>query len=89
MRIPWQLLNFSDPSTMRVHEDYYEHYGVEDMSIDSISLGFAIEGTNASSQDVVEMSELPLIGWGDEVNTHERLKPVFSALQEAWTGDAA
>ncbi|OUP08242.1 hypothetical protein [Collinsella sp. An2] len=89
VRIPWQLLNFSDPSTMRVHQDYYEHYGVEDMSIDALSLGISVGGDNALSQDVVEMSELLLDGWDTEVTTHERLKPVFSALQEAWTGDAA
>ncbi len=39
IRIPWQLLNFSNPSQGRIHDDYYQHYGVSEIAIDSIRLG--------------------------------------------------
>ena len=29
IKIPWQLLNFADPTKMYIHDDYYEVYGVE------------------------------------------------------------
>ena len=36
IKLPWQLLNFSDPSLMTIHDDYYEHYGIEYIEIDEI-----------------------------------------------------
>ena len=41
IRIPWQLLNFSNPSEMMIHDDYYEHYGVENLHIDEMYVGVA------------------------------------------------
>ena len=32
IRIPWQLLNFANPSEMLIHDDYYECYGVGNLS---------------------------------------------------------
>ena len=43
IRLPWLLLNFSNPSEMMVHDDYYLHYGVEEMSIEGIYVGAASE----------------------------------------------
>lgn len=43
IRLPWQLLNFSNPSEMMIHDDYYEHYGVEYIHIDEMYVGFATE----------------------------------------------
>ena len=37
IRIPWQLLNFSDPSQMLIHDDYYSCYGVENLQIESLT----------------------------------------------------
>ncbi|MFR5195955.1 MAG: hypothetical protein ACLTEX_11700, partial [Eggerthella lenta] len=39
IKLPWQLLNFSNPSDMQIHDDYYEHYGVENMKIDRMYVG--------------------------------------------------
>ena len=43
IRLPWLLLNFSNPSEMMVHDDYYLHYGVEEMPIEGIYVGAASE----------------------------------------------
>ena len=33
------MLNFADPSQMEIHDDYYEHYGVEYQKIDELYIG--------------------------------------------------
>lgn len=81
IRIPWQLLNFGNPSEMMIHDDYYEHYGVEFISIDEIYVGVALEG---ASQGRIRMASFLLEGWGKEVTSHERLKQSYYMLKEYW-----
>ncbi|MBP3468180.1 MAG: hypothetical protein J6K26_01525 [Lachnospiraceae bacterium] len=78
IKIPWQLLNFADPSTMRIHDDYYECHGVEYLSIDSINVGVGDGST------IIEMSSFPLKKLGDNPEYHERLKESYYILQEEW-----
>ncbi len=83
IRIPWQLLNFSNPSEMMIHDDYYEHYGVENLHIDEMYVGLSWgEGT----EDRIPMAAFPLEGWGKTVTYHERLKRSYYILQEYWAG---
>lgn len=85
VRLPWQLLNFSNPSEMQVHDDYYEHYGVENLPIKGIGVG-AVQASAGSSAAVnVALAEVPLDGWGTKPTYHERLKLAYYALQEVWT----
>ncbi|MDD6739512.1 MAG: hypothetical protein PUD96_05810 [Coriobacteriaceae bacterium] len=81
VKLPWQLLNFSNPSQMQVHDDYYEHYGVENLTIDALWVG-AGDGSRP-----IEMFEEPLKGWGTKVSYHERLKESYYYVQEMWTAD--
>ena len=81
IRIPWQLLNFGNPSEMMIHDDYYEHYGVEFISVDEMYVGVALEG---ASQGRIRMASFPLEGWGKEVTSHERLKQSYYMLKEYW-----
>ena len=80
IRIPWQLLNFSNPSKMMIHDDYYEHYGVEEQQINKMYLGIGTEDI----QDV-NLHKVNLKGWGTDVDYHERLKQSYYILQEYWT----
>lgn len=80
IRIPWQLLNFSDPSQMLIHDDYYSCYGVENLQIEAFYIGLATD-----SAQPIALSEVPLEGWGNDVTWHERLKPAYSALKAHWT----
>lgn len=82
IRIPWQLLNFSDPSQMMVHDDYYEHYGVENLHIDAMYVGI---GPAGAAEKTIPMAELPLKGWGKKVLVTERLKESYYILRECWT----
>ena len=82
IRIPWQLLNFASPVEMVIHDDYYEHYGVEYIHIDEIYAGLsAASGTDA----VITMAPFPLEGWGRDITWHERLKESYYILQKHWT----
>lgn len=83
IRLPWQLLNFSNPSDMQIHDDYYEHYGVENMSIDRMYVG-----VGAGSQTIT-LHELPLNGWGETVTYHERLKESYFVMQQLWKNNVS
>ena len=82
IRIPWQLLNFSNPSEMMIHDDYYEHYGVENLHIDEIYVGAAVSG---NTEGRIHMASFPLEGWGKAVTYHERLKQSYYILKDYWT----
>lgn len=79
IRIPWVMLNFFDPSTLRVHADYYDNFGVEGLDIEQIYIGV---GRRDSSH--VAMSPIRLHGWRGDLQFHERLKLSYYIMQEAW-----
>ena len=81
IRIPWQLLNFSNPNEMKIHDDYYDHYGVDTIKIDQMYAGMAV---NPTSDNTIELTAFPLKGWGDQVTYHERLKAAYYAYQSLW-----
>lgn len=82
IRLPWSLLNFLNPSEMVIHDDYYEHYGIEPLSIRDFRVGV---GMLESDVDVIPMETAPLEGWGRRPTYHERLKEGYYALKELWT----
>ena len=82
IRIPWQLLNFSNPSDMMVHQDYYECFGVESFQIQELYVGFSWEPEKDSP---IPMASLAVKGWGKNVTYHERLKESYYILQDYWT----
>ena len=81
LKLPWQLLNFADPSHMVIHDDYYDgNYGVVYQTIDTLYIG---AGT-AETAGRIQLAPLPLKGWGNEVASHERLKSSYYVLQDLW-----
>ena len=81
IRIPWQLLNFANPSEMMIHDDYYENYGVEYIQIDEMYVGFSWGDGDGYR---IPMAAFPLEGWGKTVTYHERLKESYYILQDYW-----
>ena len=81
IRIPWQLLNFANPSEMMIHDDYYEHYGIEYIQIDEMWMGLTLGEGNEYR---VPMASFALEGWGKTVSYHERLKESYYILQDYW-----
>ena len=83
IRIPWQLLNFFNPSEMMIHDDYYECYGIEGLHIDEMYVGMA---AGDAAEYRIPMAAFALEGWGKTVTYHERLKESYYILQEYWVG---
>lgn len=81
IKLPWQLLNFSNPSEMMIHDDYYECYGVENIQIDEMYVGIGSEDTKDTR---IMMDSFALEGWGKDVTYHERLKESYYILQDYW-----
>ena len=82
LRLPWQLLNFANPSEMQIHDDYYLHYGVEYRKIREAWFGLG------DGSERIRLFSLPLKGWGQNVTFHERLKAGYYAMQSLWAGEA-
>ena len=81
IRIPWQLLNFANPSEMLIHDDYYENFGVEYLHIDEMWVGLA---AGDAPEFRIPMASSALEGWGKTVTYHERLKVSYYILQDYW-----
>lgn len=81
IRIPWQLLNFSDPSVGNVHDDYYKYYGVENQKINEIYLGMG--GAVDKNRRITFFSYL-LDPWNHEITFHERLKQSYYVVKACW-----
>ncbi|WP_228294474.1 hypothetical protein [Streptococcus equi] len=79
LRIPWQLLNFSDPASNKIHDDYFEHYGVEELAIEAIAIGFA----PLKESKVITMVEYPLLSW-ERPRVREVLKTSYRQVQAVW-----
>lgn len=84
LRLPWQLLNVSNPADMLVHDDYYLRYGVEPLPITECAAGAGRADTGAP----IPMARLPLRGF-KSVPYHERLKRSYFIVQDEWRGEDA
>jgi len=79
IKLPWQIMNFADPSKMQIHNDYYDgNYGIKHITIKKMYLGV---GTGDKR---IPLSEMKLKGWGNKVTYHERLKSSYYIMQDLW-----
>lgn len=79
IKLPWQLLNFADPSKMQIHDDYYDgNYGIEYIGIDKMYAGIG------TGNDRISLNEIKLKGWGNKLTYHERLKSSYYMMQDLW-----
>lgn len=80
IRIPWALLNFMDPSTKAIKDDFYEKFKITEMHIDNIKVGCTIK-ENGVVVNRLKSEKYDLNSW-IKPNYHERLKKVYYILQE-------
>ncbi|MBQ8498131.1 MAG: hypothetical protein IJ489_11855 [Clostridia bacterium] len=83
IRLPWSILNFYDPTLRMIHNDYYEHYGIKELALDKLYIGFGL-GKDRARIDLLPFRPKT---WTDDVTYHERLKESYYILQDAWTED--
>lgn len=75
LRIPWLLLNFRDPSSKEIEDDFYQKEGFTGMHIDDINIGMV------NKDGVADMKPYQWETW-DEKPYFERLKKSYYILQE-------
>ncbi len=80
IRIPWALLNFMDPSTKQIHDDYYETFDITPISIKGIYAGVTVKETN----ETINRIDSKLYKWNQwtKPTYHERLKKSYYLLKE-------
>ena len=78
IRIPYYLLNFYDPINRYIHDDYYQHFGVEPQKIKWFYFGIGYKN------DLIQLTkiELPSLSRGGEINS--RLKESYKIVQSYW-----
>lgn len=79
LQIPWEILNFSSPSEMLIHDDYYANYGVEDQKIEEIYVGIGYNTEN------IKLGKAILKGWKRKVEVKEILKKSYYIIKQAWS----
>lgn len=82
IRLPWTLFNFSDPSTMAIHDDYYVHYGVKELQINHMDVSMQV--LRDGETDVMPFATMKLKGWKNNTTWHMRLKEAYYAMQGAY-----
>ena len=78
LRIPWQLLNVSNPTEFKIHDDYYMNYGVESISVDTIYMGVFTEEKNDVSMNQIELKDYKVNHFD------EYLKDSYEMIQSYW-----
>lgn len=78
IRIPWQMLNVSDPVHMEIHKDYYDNYGVEHQKISSIRVGIG------NNKQTIPMKKIKVEKLAEHPEYKERLKKSYYMLKECW-----
>lgn len=79
IQIPWSLLNFSSPNELKIHDDYYENYGVEEIEISEIYCGIGTKEKNS-----INLGKIDLKPWKRDIEVHERLKKSYWMIKEFW-----
>lgn len=77
IRIPWQLLNFTDPSKGEIMSDFYERQSIVGKTFNGFSVGVGI-GEAKINMD----GKYTYTYWKDNPTYHERLKKSYYILKK-------
>jgi len=83
IRIPWQLLNVMDPSTKEIMGDLYNNKSIKAVKTDGMYFGAGIVKNGSADNLKIGMKYYTWQSW-DLPTYHERLKPSYYILQEAF-----
>lgn len=82
LRIPYGLFNMYDPLKPTVHDDYYQHYGVEPFAIDGFHLSMLTRDGVAADSIWVPVDSL-----SGDVSVEEVIKPSYEQVKSYWGGE--
>lgn len=78
LRIPWGILNFMDPSTKQIQNDFYEEFKTKPLIINDINVGVTVKEGNKT--DRLHSATYDLDGW-IMPTYHERLKESYYVIK--------
>ena len=78
IKIPWQLLNVSNPIDWLIHDDYYHNYGVKNRTISKIYLGVA-----TNHDQTIKMKSMSLESMTN-LKYKEYLKESYKIVKKYW-----
>lgn len=81
IRIPWQLLNFMDPSKKMIMDDFYSSQSITSTEFENFNVGLAVVEENKSQK--ISLSGIYTYEEWEMPTYHERLKPSYYVLQKA------
>ncbi|MEG2195233.1 MAG: hypothetical protein RRY11_10535 [Terrisporobacter sp.] len=83
VRIPWGLLNFMDPSTKQIQNDFYVLFETRPLFIDNIKVGLSIKNEDDTISRL-NSGIYDLNGWAIP-KYHERIKESYYIVQKELT----
>ncbi|WP_240377926.1 hypothetical protein [Bacillus piscicola] len=82
IRLPYQLLHIYDPLTFTIHDDYYEHYGVEPRNVDAFYVTLASGKQRRSPSVKIPVQQLEPLA-----RVKEYVKPSYEKVKAYWKGE--
>lgn len=83
VRIPWTMLGYTDPSTLRVWDYPYEAGGIEAVRANRLRIYPTLRDPDQSVQEEIDPLGYSWRGW-DQPTYHERKKRSYAAMREAF-----
>ncbi|XTR38767.1 hypothetical protein ACQQ2T_05135 [Paraclostridium tenue] len=80
VRIPWGLLNFMDPSTKQIEDDFYKEFKTKPLKIDDIKVGVTLKEEEKTLSRLNSVT-YNLDGWMMP-KYHERLKQSYYIVKD-------
>ena len=80
VRIPWGLLNFMDPSTKQIEDDFYKEFKTKPLKIDDIKVGVTLKEEEKTLSRLNSVT-YNLDGWMMP-KYHERLKQAYYIVKD-------
>ena len=84
VRVPWMLMGFTDPSSLRVWDYPFEAGGLRATEVPGLRIYPSLRPDGASGEEVRRLDYF-WRGW-DDPTFHERRKESFGMLREAYAG---
>jgi hypothetical protein len=85
VRIPWTMLGYTDPSTLRVWDYPYQADGIEPVRSEELRIYPAVRAEGETGPATAEPLTYSWKGW-DQPTYHERKKESYAILKEAFEG---
>lgn len=83
VRIPWGLVNFMDPTTKEIQDDFYDTFKIKPIEVDGIYAGVTLKNNgeiiNRIDSDSYKLKDL------EGPNYHERLKESYYIMKDAFS----